>query len=153
MAEILLEKLEDALHPVDEDSINAMRQIPERTIVKVKVSIPRNIRQHRLFFALIKLMWVHQLEPRQFPTEDSLRAAVLIAIGHVIEVRCYDGTTRFIPDSIAFGRMDNIAFQQLLDSAIHFITTFLLPGMGNRDLEQQVADMLRLPGPAQLERN
>lgn len=152
MAEFLMEKWQDWLRPVEQDAFEAMHQIPEGAIVKVKVSVPRNIRQHRLFFALVKLLWEHQVEPRQFPTEESLRKAIIMATGHVLEVRDLEGRVHIMPDSISFGRLDNIAFRQFFESALQVITGRILPGVRSRDLEQRVSDMLRLPGPDELER-
>lgn len=149
MVEIMMEKVHEALHPTDEDSMAAMRRVPEGTLMNVKFSVPRNPRTHRLFFALIKLLWTHQKEPRRFPTPEKLRAALLMGIGHTLEIVDLEGIVHIIPDSIAFGRLDDIAFSQLLESAIHCINTRILPGMDSPTLEREVSEMLRLPHPDQ----
>ena len=150
--QLLVEKLEDALFPVDEDGKSAIRNIPEHSIVKIQVSIPRNVRQHRLFFAILKLTFEHQREPRQFPTQEKLLDALKMAVGYTREVRDLHGKIHIVPDSISFGRMDQIAFRQFFDSVVHVITTQIIPGVGKRDFEQQLADLLREPGPDQIER-
>lgn len=150
--QILVEKLEDALHPTDEASKTAIRQIPERTIVKIQVSVPRNIRHHRMFFALINLVFDAQREPRLFPTHEALLDALKIAIGHVREVRGIRGEIYIVPDSISFGRMDNIAFREFFDAAVRVIIEKILPGVDKRDLEQRIYDILKEPGPQQMGR-
>jgi len=150
--QILVEKLEDAFHPVDSESRDAMRAIPDRTIVKVTVSVPRNIKHHRMFFALIHLVFESQPEPRQFPTEGKLLDAIKMATGYVREVRDVHGKTHFVPDSIGFGRMDQIQFRQFFESAMDVINRYILPGINRRDVEQRIADILREPGPDQLGR-
>lgn len=148
--QLLMVKMEDGLHPTDQESIEAIRQIPDNSIVKIQVSIPRNVRHHRMFFALINLVWQAQREPRIFPTRDALRDAIKIASGHVREVRDLQGRTHIVPDSISFGRMDNIAFKEFFDSAVRIILDRILPGVENKDLEQQIYDLLHEPGPDRL---
>ena len=141
--QMLMEKLEDALHPADQAAIEAMRQVPERSIVKIQFSIPRNVRHHRMFFALINLVWQAQREPRTFATRENLLDALKIATGHVREVRDLQGRTHIVPDSISFGRLDNIAFKEFFDSAVKVISERVLPGVSKKDLEQQIFDSLQ----------
>lgn len=148
--QMLMEKLEDALHLTDQASIEAMRQIPEKSIVKIQLSIPRNVRHHRMFFALINIVWQAQREPRMFPTRESLLDAIKIATGHVREVRDLQGRAHIVPDSISFGRMDNIQFREWFDAAVRVILERILPGVEKKDLEQQICDLLREPGPDRL---
>lgn len=150
--QMLMEKLEDALHPTDQASIDAMRSIPERAIVKIQVSVPRNVRHHRMFFALINLVFEAQREPRMFATREALLDAIKIALGHVREVRGIRGETYIVPDSISFGRMDNIAFREFFDAAVRLILEKILPGVGKRDIEQRIYDILKEPGPEQAQR-
>lgn len=152
--EVLMCKMEDGLHPVDEAGIEALRSIPENGYVTIKFWVPRNIRLHRLFFAMIKLVWAHQPEPRQYATEQGLREALLIAAGHCHEIiNLEHGTVHIIPNSMAFGAMDQVEFRQLFEAVKHIILEKILPRVNSRDLDQQVSDVLRLPGPDQLERN
>lgn len=151
MTEILMEKIEDSLHPVDADGQAAIRAMPDRSIVKVKFSVPRNVRQLRLFFAMINLVFDNQREPRRFATKDDLRAAVMIATGHFHEVKnLLHGTVHIIPNSISFGAMDDMAFREFFEAFKNLVFTKIIPGVGRRDFEQQIADMLRLPGPDQM---
>jgi hypothetical protein len=150
--QLLMEKFEDSLHPTDQASVEAIRLIPEQSIVKIQVSIPRNVRHHRMFFALINIVWQAQREPRAFPTRESLLDALKIATGHVREVVDLQRRTHIVPDSIAFGRMDQIQFKEFFDSAINVILERILPGVGKKELEQQVYDVLHEPGPNSMER-
>lgn len=150
--QMLMEKLEDALHPTDQASIEAMRNIPERAIVKIQVSIPRNVRHHRMFFELIRVTFEAQREPRVFPTREALLDVIKIAIGHVREVRDLQGRTHIVPDSISFGRMDQMQFREFFDAAVRLILEKILPGVGRRDIEQRIYDILHEPGPEQMGR-
>lgn len=153
MAELLMIKLEDGLHPTDADGYAAIRQVSENTIVKVKFSVPRNVRQLRLYFAMLKVVFEHQKEPRQYATTNDLRDGINIALGHFHYVKNpLTGQIYTVPNSIAFGAMDNIAFREYFEAFKDFVCNKILPRVQSRDLDQAVADMLRLPGPDQIER-
>lgn len=149
---ILMEKLEDAFHPVDADGMKALKDVPEKTIVTISFSVTRNIRHHRMFFALLQVVYDAQPDPKQFPTVEKLLDAIKMATGYVREVRDIHGKTHIVPDSISFGRMDQTAFRQFFDSALDVINRYILPGISSRDVEQRIADILREPGPDQLRR-
>lgn len=153
MTELLMTKLEDGLHPTDQDGYMAIRQVPEHAIVKVKFSVPRNIAQHRLYFAMIKLVFEHQKEPRQYATTEHLREGINIALGHFHTVKNpITGMVYTVPNSTSFGSMDQMAFREYFEAFKDFVCNKILPRVNSRDLDQAVADMLRLPGPDQIER-
>lgn len=153
MANLIMFKSGDALMAADQDAVEAMRQIPQGAHLTVKVSVPRNIRMHRLLFALLNIVFEAQPEPQRFPTTSSLLDAIKLATGYVREVKDLHGRVHIVPDSIAFGRMDQIEFRQWFDAAVCVILDRILPGVEKKDLEQRVYDMLREPGPAQMERH
>ena len=149
--QLLMEKIEERLIPTDDEGYKAIRLMPDGTIVRVTFSVPRSARQLRLYHAMINLVFEHQEEPRQFPTRDALRAGINIALGHSEQVHNYlTGQIYTIPKSIAFGAMDHTEFVEYFDAFKHFVLTQILPRVESRDLDQAVADMLRLPGPNQL---
>lgn len=147
MAILTMFKSGEALMAADQDAVNALKAIPQGAHLTVKVSVPRNIRQHRLLFALLHIVFEAQPEPRRFPTIESLLDAIKLATGHVREVRDLHGRTHIVPDSIGFGRMDQVAFQQWFDAAKNVILDKILPGVQKSDLERQVMDLLRMHGP------
>jgi hypothetical protein len=153
MATILLvEKIEDSLVALDAEGQRAMKDIPEKTILKISLSVPRNIRHHRMFFALLNVVFEAQPDPKQFPTVEKMLDAIKMATGHVREVRDIHGRTHIVPDSISFGRMDQTTFRQFFDSAMDVVNRYIIPGINSRDVEQRIADILREPGPDQLRR-
>lgn len=153
MTELLMVKLEDGLHPTDSDGYSAIRQVPENSILKVNFSVPRNVRQLRLYHAMIKLVFEHQKEPRQYATTEHLREGINIALGHFHHVKNpITGMVYQVPNSVSFGAMDQISFNEYFQAFKDFVCNEILPRVQNRDLDQAVADMLRLPGPDQIER-
>jgi hypothetical protein len=135
------------LMPADQASIEAVNRIPTGAHLTVKLSVPRNIRQHRLLFAMLNTVFEAQREPRAFPTVEKLLDAIKMATGHTREVRDLRGNTHMVPDSIAFGRLDQIAFQQWFDAAIKVVLENILPRVEKKELIEQIYTMLREPTP------
>jgi len=153
MTEILMQKIEDGLHPVDQDGYEAIRHFNDGVFVKVKFSVPRNIRQFRLYHAMINLIFVHQREPKVFPTREIMRKEISIALGHCQEVRnSFTGKTYTIVRSTDFGSMDQLEWIEYFDAFKRFVLEKIVPGVGSKDLDQAIADMLRITGPEQMER-
>jgi uncharacterized protein DUF1367 len=153
VTELLMIKMEDGLHPTDSDGYAALRQVPENAIVRVKFSVPRNIAQHRLFFALINVVFEHQREPHMFATREALREAITISAGYFETIQNpITGLIYTRPKSIAFGAMDGVEWRDFLEAAKRVILDAILPRVQSRDLDQAVSDILRLPGPDQIER-
>jgi hypothetical protein len=153
MTDLIMIKGQHGLTPTDAEGWAALRQINDGALLRVKFSVPRNVRQHRLFFALINLVFEHQPEPRQFATREALREAITVAAGHFHEVRnVINGKVYTVPNSISFGALDQPAWQEFFEAAKRVIVEKIIPGINNRDLDQAIADMLQAPGPDQMER-
>ncbi len=125
--------------PADEGAAELMRSIRLGECVSVEVKRPRNIQHHRLFFALLNLVFENQ---EHFKTVDELRFALCIAIGHADPVVTRSGT-HMKPRSISFGKMDQAEFNTFFDRAVNFICTEVLPGMDSEALRNEVEEMIR----------
>jgi hypothetical protein len=150
--EILLEKIEDSLHPVDEEGKIALRAFKDGAIVKVSFSVPRSVPNHRHFRAIAKLTFDNQDGPEPIPSVDDLIDALKMAVGY--KKRCYriDGSYFEVPDSLSFGACDEIKFRQVKDAIIRYIADNIIPRVNNRDFERQFYELLREPTINQLER-
>ncbi len=157
---LFLTKRPDAFIATDHAMIEAMNGIKNGETVKAVITVPRNLQHHKLLFALLNLVWKSQPEPQMFPTVESLLDTLKMATGHVKEVRTvtqtHDGkfswSVILVPDSISFAAMDQVSFREWFDSAVRIILERVLPNCNKADLEQQVYDMLREPGPDVFER-
>lgn len=145
MTEVFLQRRMSALRPIDEAGASALADIPQGEIVRVTIRRPRNLMHHRKFFALIKAIFPHQAH---YPTEETLLAAIKVALGYGESVKLHDGRTIIIPSSISFAKMDQGAFDSFYDRALHLILTKILPGVDRKDLDREVADILAGYGSA-----
>ena len=116
---------------------------------KVKITRPRNVKHHRMAFALLKLVFDNQ---DQFATLVGLLDAIKIGLGHCDERVTLDGEKFYAPRSISFASMDETTFSQFFDRMVNLIIEKILPHTTKEDLERQVFDILGEGGREQLER-
>lgn len=133
-----------------QDSIEACRKIKEGQAVKATFSVPRSLKFHRLFFALLTIVYEAQEEPRLFPTAESLLECLKIALGHVREMKDLEGNIHFIPKSIDFASMSQEEFSEFFDRAVDVILKHILPNNNKLGLEEAIFQMLGEPTPSMM---
>lgn len=134
-----------SLRPVDQTGEDALRKLGHGQIVTVEVRRPRNIKFHRLYWALITIVW-EQMDEERYPTSEDLHAAIKIAAGLRTRIVLPDGTIGFIPGSIAFHKMDDTAFSAFFDRVCNLIAKHFLPGVTEAELRNEVALMIGVSG-------
>lgn len=96
----------------------------------------RNPGYHRKFWPMLDLVVDNS---DQFRTREHLRFVIM---GVLNRGTWYDpvGDTpaTFVPDSIAFDKMDQIEFEKLVNDFVNVILKHFLP-VGRRDLEEQIS--------------
>lgn len=142
---ITMIKLQNALFPADSLSEERIASIKDGTAVKATITIPRNIKFHRLFFALLDVVYNGQSDPKQFPCIEALLYSLKRAMGYVVEFKGTSGAIEYLPCSIAFDKMDEVSFREFFDSAVDLILKNILPNCDKEGLEKQVFDVLNLP--------
>ena len=124
------------LVPADDDAVNAVREVEKRGKgALVHIHVPRQIKHHRLYWALLKE--VCEAGGWDGSTE-TLSAWVKIATGHVDQMIGPKGQVVFIPKSISFGAMSQSEFAPFFDAAIKAICERLLSGANEQALRQRV---------------
>lgn len=117
----------------------ALASIPLGEEVRAEITRPRNIKHHRKFFALLRVIYPHQTI---YATNKNFRAAITCALGYGDTVKLPDGRTIIIPQSISFAKMDQIAFSEFYDRALTLIVERILPGIDRDDVNAQVDSIL-----------
>lgn len=141
MAKFLVAKCLGALRPVDEAGEDALRKIASGEVISVEIKRPRNVRHHRMFWALMSI--VHQnIDGDRYPTVEDLVAAVKIAAGHRTTIQLPNGDIGFIPKSIAFHKMDQAAFDAFYDKVCDLLAKHFLPGVTSDELKHEVGLMI-----------
>ena len=140
MSKFLATKHLGALRPADEAGCEALRRLGNGDVVTVEIKKSRNIRHHRLFWALMTV--VHDnMDTDRYPTVEDLAAAIKIASGLRTRIELPNGDVGFIPGSIAFHKMDQIAFSEFYDRVCDLIAKHFLPGVTSAELKQEVSIM------------
>ncbi len=139
--------------PESEFDLEQLEKAPLNVTIKVTYTVPRSLPHHKFFFAMLNIVWKNQREPHMFPTVNSLLDAIKIAVGCVREFKDFHGNTHVVPDSISFGKMDQVEFKEFFRSAVNVILTNIIPRCPRKELEQEIYNMLGEAGPEQLERH
>lgn len=108
----LVKKL-GVLKPVDQIDVDAFYKLKEDTIYSCEVKKPRNIKFHRMFFAMISLCFENQ---DVFSNVDYFREEMLKASGFFTSYKNHKGVTQYKADSISFANMDGSEFEKVYES-------------------------------------
>lgn len=125
--------------PANAQSAEALSAIPAKEWRKVKVWLPRNIKHHRKYFALLNAVFPHQT---MWPTFNKFREKFEEALGFGEYHVNGRGERYFEKDSIGFDKMDQDEFEQFYERALDLILTRILPGIANDDLEREISDIM-----------
>ncbi len=139
--------------PANEEAIAARRKYhkPGQTVV-ANVTVPRNKKFHRKYFALMKMAF-DQWEPpsdhtfRGVPIEkefDHFRHDVTIMAGFYTPVWSIKGEMRIEPQSISFDYMDEEAFDELYSKTIDVLLKMVLgeKGFTKESVDELVGQLL-----------
>jgi hypothetical protein len=130
-----------SLRPADDAAREALSKIGNGECVSVELKRPRNIKHHRMYWALLGIVF-DNMDGNRYPTVDDLHAAIKIAAGLRTRIELPDGAVGFIPGSIAFHRMDQTAFDAFYDRVCDLIAKYFLPGVNSTDLKAEVESMI-----------
>ena len=136
----LFRKRLGALRPADNLAEQALSDLKPDEIVRVEWKRVRNPRQHKLFFALVRLVFENQ---SIYESQEALRKAWLIHAGMFDNFATKDGTIVAVPKSMAFGNMDNEVFEnEIFKPFIDFVCKHVIPNLNSESLRAEVEDMV-----------
>jgi len=128
------------LVPVDEMSAEELARLPLRQQVLVKVTLPRNLRQHRLAWALATKVaeacdWLHD-------REDAMNW-LKIKARHVRYLHDHrNGETQIVPKSIRFAALDQTGFDRIFRRMVYVTITEIIPGLDEAALRAEIESMV-----------
>lgn len=118
------------LIPLDLHDLEALRQVcGAGEIVSTDIKKARNLRFHRLFFALLQAVVANQ--ERHSNVEDLL-VELKLKVGHYQEHVTAKGEMVYVPKSISFDRMDELEFREFFRKAVVALAE-MFPGIGDID--------------------
>lgn len=146
MTRFLAAKSLGSLRPVDDVGEDALRKIGQGEVIEVEIKRRRNIKHHRMYWALITLVW-QNMDGDRYPTAEDLHAAVKIAAGLRTTIVLPNGDVGYIPGSTAFHKMDQTAFDAFYDRVCDLIAKHFLPGVTSAELKREVRSMIGIATP------
>lgn len=138
---ILCQKHLGGLRPADDASLESLNKLKHGELVTVEVKRPRNAAHHRLYWALISLVW-ENLDQERYPSAEDLHAAVKIAAGLRTRIVLPSGEIGFIPGSIAFHKMSQADFDAFYNTVCDLMSKHFLPGVTSDELKREVQQMI-----------
>lgn len=122
--------------PVDAE---ALESYPQGKRLKVRITQPRNLQQHKLYWAALQLVRDNLDDA---PPLDTLHDAIKVKLGYVRTMTFKDGTEAVVPLSIAFDKMDQAEFRGFFEAFVDLVHKSIIPGVGKDDFENEARLML-----------
>lgn len=135
------------LAPISELDAEGLETLKVGEVVRAEIYKPRNVRNHRRFFAMLKLAHSFEQISDVYLQLEQFRKALLIAAGHVRWFAGYDPRTGAPVEwadaqSINFGSLDEPQFRKLFSDCIDALLRHFLVGQDTEELEQQFYQIL-----------
>lgn len=115
MPKITMKKTGGILIADNAHAVKILGNIREGNIVSVDVRQPRNVQNHRRFFAFLSAVFDMQ---ECFISEEALRFWLIMKAGYVESISVPNGTMIYKPKSIDFGSMEETEFKDLFNNCI-----------------------------------
>ena len=132
-------RLAPYLVPADEQAEEEVRKLKPGQATLVEVKRARNERQHRLYWALIGVIFDHQT---RYATRQDLSDALKVAVGHYEEVGKRGEHVIVRPKSIAFANMPQAQFEQFFERVVAFVCASIIPGTSDTELRAHLEEMV-----------
>lgn len=122
----------------DDASEAALKSVKLGARVEVKIKSPRNLQMHRLFWKLMQTVYENQ---DHYESAQKVCDAFKYACGLYETHRTKYGEYVEL-QSISFAKMDQSAFREFFDKALHFCVTEVIPGLDSAELEREVMELI-----------
>jgi hypothetical protein len=139
--DVLLVREKNGFAAADPTSAEVIQGMKHGEVVTATIRRTRNPRFHRLFWALLNLVFENQ---DRYTTLEQLLDAVKLNIGYfdLVTIPGKVPTQICKLRSISFAKMDETSFRQFFDKAVVFIVADVVPGIDRADLERQVLEIV-----------
>jgi hypothetical protein len=139
MAKGIFRKTLSGLAPDDEASKEMMHGVSIGSLVACEVSRPRNLRHHRLYWALCSKI-AESIGAQRENVSDVLK----IKTGHFKTVKT-KREVLYLPASISFSKMDQTAFSRFYDECCRVVCEEFIPHLRPDELRAQIEQIIGLP--------
>lgn len=124
--------------PTDEDGLRELHAHKDGAEFRMTIQGARNPKQHRLFFALVKI--AAEQDPEYEGNTERARHDILRTLGHVDYEVDRDGTAHVNVKSISFSAMTQAEFNDLFQHAVNLVCKWL--GTAPKEVMDRVNEMV-----------
>lgn len=137
MTAIIMQKTLRGLEPDNDLSKRALSKIKMGEAVRVEIKRPRSLQWHRRYWALVSL-----IADNSSYTPEDVHDLVKLRCGCTKVIKERNGNVVTLPDSIAFDRMDSIAWAEFWERVVEYGATQLIGGITKEALKNEIAELL-----------
>lgn len=116
-----VKSLSGSIKPAYDSDFEQLKKMKAGEVYECEIKMPRNIKFHRKFFALINLVYQNQ---ELYTNIEHLRKDLIIASGNYESRYNLDGFEVLEPKSISFSKMDEAEFSDLYSSVVDVICKY-----------------------------
>ena len=110
----LFQKQEDVLYPYDDEAVKWLAKKKENAVLTVNIKQERSPQYHRRQFKMFTIM--HDMIDDDELEFEEFRRLLTVKAGYYKAVGKVDGSVMVVPDSLAFGAMDQETFQKCFEA-------------------------------------
>lgn len=111
-----------ALLPFNREARELIAKLADGSVIFVEVWLPRNMKQHRKYFALLRRV-VEATD--DWASMEALGFDIMLELKRGAMIVAHDGSTHFRPDSRAVASMPKADFERLYDDTMKLLTKWL----------------------------
>lgn len=142
MADLFLKRTLSGFAPADEASSDAMKSYKIGDTFRASVVKPRNLRNHRRWWALCNLIYQNS---DQYKSVDQVHDHLKILAGHCTQIVSKStGEVYLVAESISFGKLDEAQFQEVFQRAVIAVTEHIIPGIDTDDVVYEIEKLCGL---------
>lgn len=136
----LIRKSDGSFLPAYEADREALKRFKVGDPMKVTISKPRSIDNHRRFFAMLDCTIDNLPDTfhERYRNQEYLRYECLVAVGHCIMHETLGGKIIYQPKSMSFGSMDEDEFQKLYTLVANYLLKWFLKDMDIETFEKNL---------------
>ena len=135
---LIMQRSGNMLAPTDKDGLELVQSMGGNEMVSVKISRPRNIRFHRLFFKMLQEVYKAQPPgPHAYKDLRDMLDDIKVALGYA-KKKVVNGREFWVPASISFARMDETKFTRFYEEFLDYCLRVIIPAINKPDFERHL---------------
>lgn len=142
MSEIYCKVTPYGLVPLYESDLAIKKKLKVGTVVKCNVTIPRNYKFHKKFFALVRLTYdnlpVPYIRKWNIRSVEDMLKRFKRDLGYCTYHTYEDGSREVEYKSISFAAMDEVDFEKFYEDCVNLILFSYIPGIEKGDIENEL---------------